>query len=129
MRPAGAVRAALRAHMDKLAEADRAAKAAQAGEPVSGPTWRDLAAALADAGLINMAAPSELRLVEMTVKNMRRAGELREVGEARRVWSRRPLKVYGAFAVLHAQAQAAAGAAGAVGDVVPLGEAMRFLYG
>lgn len=88
MRPAGAVRAALRAHLDKL----------DAGTP--GVTWRDLAQALADAGLINMAAPSELRLVQKTIENMCMAGELPAVGEGRRPWSQRPLKLYGARAAV-----------------------------
>ena len=79
----GQVRAALRAHL---------ALAVAAG------TWRDLARALADAGLIDMAAPSEVRLVRRTVVNMVRAGELAAQGEVRRAWSRRPLKVYGGFA-------------------------------
>lgn len=97
----GQVRAALRAHL---------ALAVAAG------TWRDLAQALADAGLIDMAAPGEVRLVRRTVVNMVRAGELAAQGEVRRAWSRRPLKVYGAFR--HPDDFAAA-------DVAPLAEALR----
>ena len=102
MRPAGAVRAALRAHIEKL----------EAGAP--GVTWRDLAQALADAKLIDMAAPSELRLVQKTIENMASAGELPAVGEGRRPWSRRPLKLYGARAE----------SAGGAGDARALGAAM-----
>ena len=100
----GQVRAALRAHVAQL----------EAGTP--GLTWRDLARALEALGLINMAAPGEMLLVRRTVENMVRVGELPVLGEARRAWSRRPVKLYGAFR--HPDDFAAA-------DVAPLAEAMR----
>ena len=81
----GAVRAALQTHAAQL----------EAGAP--GLTWRDLARALEALGLINTAAPGEMLLVRRTVENMVRVGALPVVGEARRAWSRRPVKLYGAF--------------------------------
>jgi hypothetical protein len=81
----GAVRAALQAHAAQL----------EAGTP--GLTWRDLARALELLGLINTAAPGEMLLVRRTVENMVRTGALPVVGEAKRAWSRRPVKLYGAF--------------------------------
>lgn len=79
MRPPGEIRQALR---DCLTP----------GGPAL--TWRDAAGCLAAAGLINLAAPAELRLVQTTVENMRRAGELEPRATVRVAGARRPMVAY-----------------------------------
>lgn len=102
MRPRGSIRQALQEHL-------------QAAE--QGATWHDLALRLGAAGLINTEAPSEMRLVRMTVENMVKAGQAERLpGTARRAWARRPLRLYGARAV-------AAGAVDAADQGADLAEA------
>jgi hypothetical protein len=93
MRPRGSIRQALQEHL-------------QAAE--QGATWHDLALRLEAAGLINTAAPGEMRLVRRAVENMVKAGEAERLpGTARRAWARRPLRLYGARAVVVGSTDAA----------------------
>lgn len=86
MRPAGELRLALRS----------AAPAMSAGSPVTGASYLDLAAALAQRGMLSLQAPSEVELVHRTMKNMVQAAELRRVGEVRVPGKRRKLGLYAA---------------------------------
>ena len=81
MRPRGSIRKAVAAHLEAAA---------------SGATWRDLASRLGEIGLIDVRAPSELRLVRKAVENMKQAGEIEPVGVQPSSFKRRPLKLYGA---------------------------------
>lgn len=80
MRPAGEIRQALRACFP------------EAGQGMA--TWRDALDALARQRLVNPAAPGERRLVQRTVENMRRAGELQPAEPVRVPGSRRPMMGY-----------------------------------
>ncbi len=54
-------------------------------------TWRDVAAELAQQGVINDQAPAEVLLVRMTVERMGQRGELEAVARVRRPGRGRPL--------------------------------------
>ena len=87
MRPVGEIRQALRS---------AAPLAPQDGSPVEGASYLGLAEKLAHLGKLSMAAPSEVRLVKQTVKNMVQAGELRRVGEQAVPGLRKKLGLYAA---------------------------------
>lgn len=79
MRPTGEIRQALR----ECLRPDGAAV-----------TWRDAAARLAESGVINLGAPSEVLLVRRTMENMVQHGEARPVAAVRAPGSRRPMTAY-----------------------------------
>lgn len=83
-----------------------------------GMTWHDFALRLAAAGLINAGAPSEMALVRHAVKNMVKAGDLEGRGEARRAWSRRPLKLYGARRAVSASLGSGSGGSAPLTEIV-----------
>lgn len=57
-------------------------------------TWSDALRALGAQQMVNPLAPAECRLVQHTVENMRRAGELKAVRPVRVPGSRRPMMGY-----------------------------------
>jgi len=86
MRPAGSIRAALR----------------EVVQPGTLMTWREMAQKLNERHVVNVQAPSELRLVQETVKNMVKAGELNPEDEIRVDGSKRPMTRYARAAASNA---------------------------
>lgn len=80
MRPAGEIRQALRGCFPAAGQ--------------GAVTWRQALEQLGQLGLVHPAAPGEQRLVQHTVENMRRAGELQPMAPVRVTGSRRPMMGY-----------------------------------